>query len=100
METELDQIVSCNCSFCSKQGWLIQFAKGEAFKLLSGRENLTEYRFNTKHIEHVFCKTCGIESFAKGKSPDGSDSIAINVRCLDDVDVKTLPIIEFNGKAL
>jgi hypothetical protein len=31
------------------------------------------YKFNKHNIDHVFCKSCGINSFAHGKGRDGRD---------------------------
>ena len=57
-------------------------AEGE-FKLLSGEGATTEYQFNKHVIHHLFCSTCGIQSFAHGKGPDGIEMVAINARCLE-----------------
>ena len=61
-------------------------------------KNLTSYQFNKHNIEHFFCKTCGIQSFAKGKSPKG-EMAAINVRCLDGIDVSALTVKHVDGKS-
>jgi hypothetical protein len=95
---ELTGAMRCNCSRCHRLGWLLAFVPASAFHLKSGEESLIEYRFNTKRIAHLFCKTCGIESFARGKGPDDSDTVALNVLCLEGVDPKTLVITEVNGK--
>jgi hypothetical protein len=56
-------------------------------------------RFNKKNIHHLFCSTCGIESFARGKRPsDGADMVAINTRCLDGVDPDTLTVKKVDGR--
>ena len=34
----------------------------------SGLDDLVDYRFNKHVIHHVFCRTCGVESFARGKT--------------------------------
>ena len=91
-------VISCNCSICSKRGWLLTFVPTTSFRLKSGEDNLTKYQFNKKLIDHLFCKTCGVASFGKGKDGDGNEMVAINVRCLDDVDTSSLTINEFNGK--
>jgi hypothetical protein len=96
----LDRIISCNCSICSKTGTLLAFVPADQFKLLSGENNLTDYQFNKKVIHHVFCSTCGVRSFARGKGPDGAEMRAVNVRCLDDVDVSTLTPMQFDGKSM
>lgn len=95
---DLNQVVSCNCSMCSKRGWLLTFAPASAFTLLSGEDSLTEYRFNKKKIAHLFCKVCGAASFGRGEDQEGNPTVAINVRCLDDVDVSSLEVMEYNGK--
>ena len=98
--TDLATVISCNCSICTKRGALWAFVKPEQFGLRSGGEDLADYQFNRKVIHHMFCPVCGIESFARGTAPDGSGMIAINVRCLDDVDPAALEIKRFDGKSL
>lgn len=97
VEMKLESAISCNCSICSKRGSLFSFAPEKDFKLLSGEQDLKEYLFNKHRIHHLFCKTCGILSFAKAKSPENVDTVAINVRCLDGVDIKSLKINEYDG---
>ncbi len=80
------QAIVCNCSICGRSGAALQFVAADKFKLDQGADNLTDYQFNKHVIHHVFCKTCGIRSYAYGKGQHG-DMVAINVRCLDDVDV-------------
>lgn len=85
----------CNCSICSKVGFLHLIIPQSKFKLLSGAENLTTYRFNTGVAKHTFCSTCGIKPFYTPRSnPDGID---INVRCLDPVP-GNLTIEAFDGQ--
>ena len=57
------------------------------------------YQFNKKHIDHLFCKTCGIKSFARGKAPDGNEMVAINLRCIDGVDLMKVPTRPYDGRA-
>ena len=66
----------------------------------SGSENLTEYLFNKKEIQHLFCKTCGVESFAYGTMPNGDQMAAINVNCLVDVDPRALSPKQVDGKSM
>src|ERR1041384_5162517 len=79
--------LTCNCSMCGRSGTMLRFVPASAFKLLSGADVLTEYRFNNKVIGHMFCSVCGIKPFASGKDKEG-ETRAINVRCLEDVDVQ------------
>lgn len=100
VQTELGNIISCNCSHCAIKGLLLTFVPLDAFTLLSGEDSLSDYRFNKKTIEHLFCKTCGVEAFGKGSSPDGARMVAINVRTIDNVDISALELMPFDGKAL
>lgn len=97
---DLDGAMTCNCSRCSKLGSILTFAPASAFTLRSGADGLTDYQFNRKVIHHLFCSTCGIESFARGKNPkDGSDMIAVNIRCLDGVDLDALTPKRVDGRS-
>ena len=98
VDAELDSTITCNCSRCRRLGSILTFSPASAFKLLKGDDAQTEYTFNKQVISHLFCKTCGIQSFARGQMPDGTKMTAINVRCLDDVDVRTLSPELVNGK--
>lgn len=100
VDADLDSTITCNCSRCQRLGAVLAFAPRDGFELKSGEENLAEYRFNTKKIRHLFCKTCGIESFALGAMPDGSPIAAINVNCLEDVDPRALDSKHVDGKRL
>ena len=98
--TDLGRVISCNCSICSKKGLLLVFVKPDQFRITAGEGDLTEYRFNKKKIQHLFCPVCGIQSFARGSAPDGQPMYAVNVRCLDDVDVSSLILTPFDGKRI
>jgi hypothetical protein len=82
--TDFNSLGDCNCSRCRRLGWVMQSVPGSDFELLSGEDNLTLYRFNTEKIDHLFCKTCGIESFARGDDGKGNVMVMINVACLED----------------
>ncbi|MER2533603.1 MAG: GFA family protein [Rhizobiaceae bacterium] len=96
---DLDQLVACNCSRCGKLGSILTFTAEDQFDLKSGGESLTDYLFNKHVIHHMFCKVCGIESFARGTAPDGRKMIAVNARCLDGVDVHTLKPKQIDGRS-
>lgn len=98
--TDLAQVATCNCSICTKGGTMLSFVGEESFKLLSGQDSLTQYNFNRNVIDHLFCKTCGIRSFARGRTPDGNAMVAINVRCLDDVDLGSIETLQYDGRSL
>lgn len=98
VELDLDQpAIACDCSICSKSGTLLQFVEPSKFRLERGEENLSDYQFNQHVIHHLFCKTCGIKSFARGVGPHGP-MVAINVRALDGVDVFALRTQQYPGR--
>ena len=97
---KLENAVSCNCSIGLKRGSLLDFVPETDFKILSGEGNLTEYLFNKKVIHHQFCKTCGILPFARAVSPDGQKMVAINLRCIDQIDLSKLKVHNYDGKSI
>jgi hypothetical protein len=99
VEADLSHTMTCNCSHCSKKGFILLFVPAEQFTLLSGEDALTEYRFNTKKIAHLFCKVCGTQSFGRGTDKEGNQTVMVNVRCLDDVDLAALHSVEIDGKS-
>jgi hypothetical protein len=102
-ETKVDleaPVIACNCSMCGRTGTLLTFIPAEKFTLLSGQDSLTDYQFNKKKIHHLFCKVCGVKSFARGIGRDGAPTIAINARCLDEVDVSGLQVKQYDGKSI
>jgi len=93
---DLAQSTICNCSICTKKGFVHLIVPLSAFELLAGEEALESYRFNTGIAEHKFCATCGIHSFYTPRSDP--DKVDVNVRCLDDVDLGTVDVQLFDGK--
>ena len=90
------EVSECNCSICSKSGYLHLIVPKNKFHLISGQDNLETYAFDTHEAKHLFCKTCGIKSFYIPRShPDG---ISVNVRCLDDSTIRSINIEPFDGK--
>lgn len=101
-EAELDlskPVITCNCSRCRRLGSRLAFTGEDSFTLLRGEAALSEYLFNRHAIHHLFCKTCGIEFFARGAMPDGTPMVAINVNCLDGVDPLALATHFHDGAA-
>jgi hypothetical protein len=100
VEADLGQVMACNCSICRKRGALLTFVPADKFRLGGGEDVLTDYQFNKKVIRHLFCATCGVGSFARGRGPNGAEMVAVNVRCLDEVDPDALKITPFDGRSL
>ncbi len=94
----LDQVIACNCSHCYAKGFQLTFTTPDRFRLVSGEDRLKSYRFNRHVIDHRFCDTCGVQAFGLGKSPDGMDMIAINIRTLADVEPNSVETHPFDGR--
>ena len=99
VSADIETVISCNCSICQKRGSLLTFVPASQFSLLSGEGALTDYQFAKKTIHHSFCSTCGVASFATGKAPDGADMVAVNIRCLDDIDLSAFKVTAFDGRS-
>lgn len=89
------EVEDCNCSICSKSGYLHLIVPASQFTLLSGEDALQTYTFNTGVAQHKFCQVCGVKSFYIPRSnPDGVD---VNLRCLDETPPQ-VNIVKFDGK--
>ncbi len=97
---DLENTITCDCSMCQRAGTILTFVPASEFDLRSGEDRLTSYKFNKKVIDHLFCSICGIKSFGRGKDREGNDTVAVNVRCLEDVDLQGLEPAHYNGKDL
>lgn len=89
-------VTDCNCTICSKTGFLHLIVPKARFRLVQGADALREYQFNTGTARHLFCSVCGIKSFYVPRShPDG---YSVNARCLDEGTVKSMEISQTNGR--
>jgi hypothetical protein len=90
------RVSSCNCSMCTKKGFLHVIVPAADFELLRGADQLTTYRFNTGVAQHHFCRVCGVHSFYVPRShPDG---LSVNAHCLTDVPLSWFDIERFDGQ--
>ncbi|MGZ5095134.1 MAG: GFA family protein [Burkholderiales bacterium] len=99
VDGELKEAMACNCSICSRKGSLLWFVPREKLRLTS-QEDVGTYIFNKHVIKHHFCQTCGIHPYAEAPDPKGKPMAAINIRCLDDVDLASVPVKNFDGRSM
>src|SRR5271157_5367987 len=85
---ELLGVTDCNCSICTKKGFLHLIVPPQQFTLLSGEHELATYTFNTGIARHTFCRACGIHAFYMPRSDP--DKIDVNARCLEGIDLAGL----------
>ena len=96
VRSDFARVSDCNCSMCTKKGFLHLIVPLSQFELLSGGDNITTYTFNTGIAKHTFCKSCGIHSFYTPRSDP--DKVDVNVRCLDDIDLNEVKAVPFDGQ--
>jgi len=89
---------ACNCSICSRVGWLVTSVAPENFKLLAGEDAQTDYQFGRKTMHHTFCSTCGVHAFGHFRA-GGQEKVIVNLRCLEGLDLDQLELQKFDGKS-
>ncbi len=99
VEGAFDQVMECNCSHCSRKGYLLWFVPREALRLKTPDEALATYTFNKHVIAHRFCPRCGVAPLGFGTGPNGKPTAAINVRCLEGVDLATVKRVQVDGRS-
>jgi hypothetical protein len=98
VDADISSALSCNCSICSRKGYLLAFVPGANLTMLKTEVPLSSYTFNTHKIKHQFCPVCGCSLFGLGADPQGNEVAAINLRCLADLDIDSLKIDHYDGK--
>ena len=96
--TDMAMVTACNCSICTKKGLHFTFLPPKSFQLRAGQENLKEYLFNKHAIRHQLCIDCGVDVFARGVKPDGSEVVALNVSCIDGIELAKLAMTPIDGR--
>lgn len=100
LDAEITQVIQCNCSYCTRKGYLLTFIPRQQLRLKTPESDLASYRFNKHRIEHRFCPACGCGPLAFGKDKAGNDIVAVNVRCLPDFDPASVKVVPVDGKSL
>lgn len=100
VDGEVTEALACNCSICSRKGSLLWFVPRQQLRLLTPEADMSTYTFNKHAINHHFCPVCGMHPFGEGADPSGNPMAAVNIRCLEDLDIAAIPIREFDGRSL
>jgi hypothetical protein len=95
----IDQVMDCNCSLCGRRGGLLWFVPRSALRLRMLGTDLSTYTFNKHVLQHHFCAKCGIAPFSEGEHK-GVKMAAINVRCLEGVELSKLKVVKYDGRKL
>ena len=100
VEGDLTEVVSCNCSICARKGALLWSVPRDRLRLSGPERGIGRYTFNTHSMEHRFCQTCGMNPYAENSGTQEDRSAYINVRCLEGIEVASLPVIPFDGRSM
>ena len=100
VEGEPDSGLACNCSICSRKGSLLWFVPRDKLRLLTPEQDASTYTFNKHVIKHRFCAVCGMHPFGEGVDPKGNRMAAVNLRCLENFDLASVPVKNYDGRAV
>ena len=98
VEGEIKGVIMCNCSICHRKGAPLWFIGRNQLRFTKGENALTAYTFNKHVIKHLFCPTCGMHTHGEGSDAKGNKSAAINLRCLEGVDLDKIEITPYDGR--
>ncbi len=108
---DIDHVCVCDCSICRKRGALNFRVPNEDVRLITPLSELTLYRWGTMTAADYFCPICGILPLRRPRTRHSSESgaanssasfdgWAVNVRCLDDFDISSVPVKVVYGSRL
>lgn len=100
VEGELTGAMTCNCSICSRKGAVMWFVPRDNLTLLTPEDAAATYTFNKHIIKHHFCPVCGMHPYGEGTDQQGNRMAAINIRCLEDIDLASIPVQQFDGRSM
>jgi hypothetical protein len=99
-EGDVKEGMACNCSICQRKGSLLTFMPRAAVKWLTPEGAASSYTFNKHRIKHRFCPTCGMQPYAEAQDKNGNPTVAVNVRCIEGIDLASITVKHFDGRAL
>ena len=98
-EGDITSAMSCNCSICQRKGSLLWFVPRDTLHLLTPEASASTYTFNKHAVKHRFCPTCGIHPYGEATDPKGNRMAAVNIRCLEGIDLDAVPVVKFDGRS-
>ncbi|MBF0350592.1 MAG: GFA family protein [SAR324 cluster bacterium] len=99
VEGDFEKVMECNCSHCSRKGYLLWFVARDQLKIMTPESDMSTYTFNKHVIQHQFCPKCGCAPFGLGTDKKGNKTAAINVRCLEGLELTTLNRVPVDGRS-
>jgi hypothetical protein len=99
-EGEIKSALACNCTICQRKGSLLWFIPRGDLRLLSPEDAAGSYTFNKHAVKHRFCRACGIHPYAEAVDPKGRPMAAINLRCVEGIDLAAIPVQHYDGRSV
>jgi hypothetical protein len=99
VEGDIKSAMACNCSICQRKGSLLWFVPRDSMRLTTPESASSVYEFNKHVIKHRFCPVCGMHPYAEGIDPKGNPIAAINIRCLENIDLDSIPVTHYDGRS-
>ncbi|MDW5443428.1 GFA family protein [Polaromonas sp. SM01] len=100
VEGDITSALSCNCSICLRKGSLLWFVPRGAMRLLTPEEDTSTYLFSKHLIKHRFCPNCGLHPYGEATAPSGEAMAAINIRCIEGIDLQAIAVTHFDGRSI
>ena len=100
VEGDISSVISCNCSICQRKGALMWFVPRAQLQLLTPDADASTYSFNKHVIRHRFCPVCGMHPYGEGRDRKGNEMAAVNIRCLEGIELDGIAVTPFDGRAL
>ena len=76
----LKDLCRCNCSICSRKGFVMGSAPVDVLTNISGKKYLSTYKLNTNVAEQYFCKIYEINTHHKIRS--NPSEYGYNISCI------------------
>lgn len=99
VEGELNGAMACNCSICQRKGVLMWFVPRGSLKLSTPESDMATYTFNRHVIKHHFCPVCGMHPFGEATDPKGNAMAAVNIRCLENINLDNVSVTHYDGRS-
>ncbi|KAL2255735.1 hypothetical protein VTK26DRAFT_2791 [Humicola hyalothermophila] len=96
---EIKTVSECNCSICRKKGYLWVSPK-QPPTIVKDEGRLVRYAFASKGIHHHFCGYCGSPVWGTAASYPEDQTMSINARVLQDLDIWSLDVKQLDGARL
>ncbi|MPZ46708.1 MAG: GFA family protein [Betaproteobacteria bacterium] len=109
VDAQIDHVRVCDCSICRRRGALNHRVPKENLRLLTPWDELVLYQWGSRTAKDYFCPVCGILPFRRPSDPTSReldegvqpfDGWTVNVRCLDGIDLDSIPVRRIFGSRI